>query len=220
MNTSLVEVLRRPVEFALAAMVGVMDQLVARLASPEGHDERGDDEVGGLPFAHRPAHDRVVVEIPDRSEVELAVLAGELGDVGHPSQIGALGAEVALQQVRRRDHLGVSALAPLLAAMDANQAVMGHQPCHSVARHADAAVAELALDPRRSVGAPRRLVDLADLHQQLRVRRCASRHGSGPPRVVARPGDPGDPTQVRDAVLGLVLVNEPKAGHRIVSFAK
>ena len=48
------EVLRRPPESALRSVVGVMDQLAARLASTEGHHQRSDDEVSGLAFAHGP----------------------------------------------------------------------------------------------------------------------------------------------------------------------
>ena len=79
-------------------MIGVMDQLAVWLAAAEGHHERGDDQVSGLAFAHGPADERAVVQVPDAGEEELAVLAGELGDVGDPAQIRGLGGEVALSR--------------------------------------------------------------------------------------------------------------------------
>ena len=101
------------------------------MTSREGHHQGVDDEVGGLSFAHRPPGEALVVEV-DAGEVELAVAAPELGDVRDPSLVGPLGGEVALQQVRRRRGVGPAAT-PLLAAVGADQAALGHDPRHPLA---------------------------------------------------------------------------------------
>ena len=89
-----------------------------------------------------------------------------------------------------------------------------------MAAHPVPLAAQLASDPRCAVGAARVLVDLADHLGQLSVSDRPGRQRPGPPRVEPRPGHPGDAAQVVDAVLGLVLLNEPEAGHRFVSRAK
>ena len=93
------------------------------------------------------------MQVADAGEVELAVAAAELGDVRDPAQIRPLGGEVALQQVRRRHHGGVSAPPPLATPVSADQAVRAHQPGHAVATRSVAGPAELTSDPRCPVGA-------------------------------------------------------------------
>jgi hypothetical protein len=75
----------------------------------------------------------VVVQVTDPGQEELAVHAGELGDVGHPPQIGTLGGEVPLEQIRGRDHRRVTALAPLATCVGADEPIGGHQPSHPLA---------------------------------------------------------------------------------------
>ena len=151
-------------------MVGVVNEISARVATPERHHQRGDDQVGGLAFAHRPANEGVVVEVADAGEVELAVPALELGDVRDPTSIRLFGGEVALQQVRCRHDLGVSASTELSAGVRADQVVVGHQPGDSIVADAVATAAQLTGDARRPIGSSRLFVDLADLDQQLVVR--------------------------------------------------
>lgn len=124
------------------------------MRSPSGlrHDEGADDEVGGLAFANRPAGQALVVEVFDAGEVELAVAAMELGDVGDPTLVGAFGGEVALQQVRRRRRVSPT-LPPLPAGVGVDEATLGHDPRQPFPGVLVAMVAELALDARSPVGA-------------------------------------------------------------------
>jgi hypothetical protein len=117
----------------LRAVIRVMQKLLGGLPSTERHHERCDDKVGGLTFAHGPADDRVVVQVADGGQEQLAVLAVELADVGDLAQIGSLGAEIALQQIGCRDHLRVPSLAPLLAAVHADEALSSHEPGDAMA---------------------------------------------------------------------------------------
>src|SRR5690606_37055372 len=117
------------------------------------------------------------------------------------------------------DHLGVPAPSPTAAGMGADEPVGGHQPRDAFAADPVTGTTELAPHPRRPVGAARRSVDLADLAQQRLIGALPGRGLTGPPRVEARPRHAGDPAQIDDPVLGLVLVDEAEAGHRIVSRA-
>jgi hypothetical protein len=54
----MVEVLRRPIESALAALIAVVDQALGRLAAPDGHVEGVNDQLGAQVVGHRPATTR------------------------------------------------------------------------------------------------------------------------------------------------------------------
>jgi hypothetical protein len=54
---SLLRVLRRPVESALAALIAVMNQALDRPAAPDGHVQGVHHQFGAQMVGHRPAHD-------------------------------------------------------------------------------------------------------------------------------------------------------------------
>src|SRR4051812_38623321 len=88
----------------------------------------------------------------------------------------------------------------------------GHQPGHAIARHTDPTT-KLPTHTRRPVGASRLLVDLANRLEECRVLLGSRRHRPRPPRAEARARHPRDATQIRDPILGLMLLNEPEADH-------
>ena len=49
----------------LGSVIRVVNRVHGRVPSPECHLERGDNEVGGLAFAHRPSHERAVTQVTD-----------------------------------------------------------------------------------------------------------------------------------------------------------
>lgn len=147
----MIEVLRRPVEFALTPAVGVMDEVLVRCPPGQRHDQRVDDQVGGLAFAHRPAGQALIVQVLDAGQEQLPVEAGELGDVGHPALIGLRGGEVALEQIRGRRGVGL-ATPPLPPAVSAHETAFGHDPRHALSGTAPTTVAKLPRDPRGPVG--------------------------------------------------------------------
>ena len=106
------------------------------------------------------------MQIQDAGEVELAVAALELGDVGDPALVDAS----AVKSRPIRSGAGAvlaSAAAPLLAAVNADEAALGHDPSHPLA--ADRRRFRCwswPSDPRRPVGALGRVVDLEDLVRQ------------------------------------------------------
>ena len=129
-----------------------MQQLIGRLTPPERHDESGDNQIGGLTLAHRPADQGVIVEVTDPGEEQLAVGAAELADVRDPTQIGFGRGEVALQQIRRRDHLVVAA-PPLPPCVSAHKAIVTHESGDTMPADPVALAAQLATHPRRTIGA-------------------------------------------------------------------
>lgn len=68
------------------------------------------------------------MQVLDAGEVELAVATRELGDVRDPAFIGPLGGEVPLEQITGGCG-GAFASPSLLAAVHADEAALGHQPC-------------------------------------------------------------------------------------------
>jgi hypothetical protein len=56
-DTSIIEVLRRPAEFALGPAVGVVDQSGAGSAGVDGHADGVEDQLGAEVVGHRPADD-------------------------------------------------------------------------------------------------------------------------------------------------------------------
>jgi hypothetical protein len=87
----MIEVLRHPVESALAPLVTVVDEIGVRFSSSDSHGHRLDDQFAGLSVAHRPADQPSATEIPHAGEEELALPGRELGDVSHPPLIGSGG---------------------------------------------------------------------------------------------------------------------------------
>ena len=83
-----IEVLRRPLESALGAVVGVGHGLARGWpAPPERHLDGVDDELGTDVVGDRPAHDSAAEGVEDHGQVHLAVAGGVLGDVHHPQPV-------------------------------------------------------------------------------------------------------------------------------------
>ena len=106
-----------------------------------------------------------------------------------------------------------------MTAGDPDQA---HEPRHPFAPAARAVGRQFRMDPRRSIGAAARLVNLDNLAAQLGVGVRASRRLAAPPRPVPARGDTEHPAQGRDRIGGLLLLDElvPFHGIELVSRAK
>jgi hypothetical protein len=97
-----VEVLRRPVESALAAVVGVMHQAWGGVALGDGHVQGVQDQLGAQVLSHRPADDPAGERVEDHGEVQPALTGALLGDVSDPQAIGSWWTELARDQIRGR----------------------------------------------------------------------------------------------------------------------
>jgi len=95
-------VLRRPVESALAAAVGVEDHALVGSPGEEGHSQGILDQLGAHVVGQRPADDPATGQVDDRRQVGPALPGHDVGDVAHVAavELGAR-AEVPLDQVLR-----------------------------------------------------------------------------------------------------------------------
>ena len=84
----MIEVLRRPADFANRSAIRVMDELLVGSSALEAHEEGVDDQIGVGRVGHGPTDDPSGVEVDDAGEVEPALRGPELGDVGGPDLVG------------------------------------------------------------------------------------------------------------------------------------
>jgi hypothetical protein len=185
-NTSGNEVLRRPVESALAAAVGMQDGSGFGAAAPDRHLQGVDDQFGAHVIGDRPAHDAAVEHIQHRAAVHRAGAGGVLGDVGAPQSVGRVGDELTPYQVVVDRRGGPTAtLGPVADAADASDP---HQPAHPLAADPHTLPEpQLGVHPRRPIRAPRHGVDVDDGVGQVRIGDIPRRRGPVPPAVVPRP---------------------------------
>jgi len=113
----------------------VVDDLL-RPALGDRHLEGRQDELGAQVGRHRPADDPTAPGVEHHGEVQETAPRRDVGDVGHPELIRAVGPEVPIDEVRRRQ-LAVAAGrgAHVGAAADAPQAGLAHQTSHPLAGH-------------------------------------------------------------------------------------
>src|SRR6266851_5042803 len=92
-------VLRRPLESALAAAIGMMQQRVRFAPSPDRHDQGIGDELGGHRCVHRPANYPAGEQIDDGSYIEPALRCPHIREVSDPFAVGSGRIEAAVEHV-------------------------------------------------------------------------------------------------------------------------
>jgi hypothetical protein len=94
----IVEGLRRFLEFALHAAIGVVDQPTERLAPPlpQRHVQRIKRELGMERAGDLPAHHGAGEHIDDEGDVDPAAVGLHIGEVGDPQLVGGRRLELAL----------------------------------------------------------------------------------------------------------------------------
>jgi hypothetical protein len=87
-----------------------MDQLDvgAGTAEVERHPQRVEDEVGAHVVGELPTDDHPAVDVDHEGEVDAALPAAQIGEVGAPELVRLLGGEVALHQIPRPHRAGVA----------------------------------------------------------------------------------------------------------------
>ena len=165
--TSFIRVLRRPVESALHAAVGVEDAARRRAAERDRPFEGG-DAVPGLEVAgERMADDPPRPSVEDHREIDEALCDRDVGDVADPELVGAVDGEVAGHE--RKDRAVVVAVGRVgeTPPFPWVEVVLAHQPAHLLGIDHLAAVAQLGADPAVAV-ALERVGDLPDLGDEHR----------------------------------------------------
>lgn len=87
--------LRRPLESADCALVGVVYQSGSRFAGPLGHRESREHQLGGHGVTHRPAAHGSSEGVDDDSQVQPTLTSRMLRDISYPDAVGGLLREVA-----------------------------------------------------------------------------------------------------------------------------
>src|SRR6266540_2186256 len=209
----------------LRPLIRMMNQpVVDPAAAPDGQLHRTDRQLGGQVLAHLVADRQPGAAVDDRSQVQRSLVGGQLGVVGVPHAVRLRWAELPATQVRCRRGLGVAAgqaRPPSPAPMAAHQPLGAHQPRHPLAAdlHATGDL-QLGMDPRSAVGATTVTVDPTDLRKQSPIGALAGARATAVPVVEACWGDAHRSAAPPDPVLLAVLIDEPVAGHLVVSLAK
>jgi len=149
-NTSHIEVLPRPVESALGAVVGMVHGLTGRGPTPPKRHLQGvHDELGAHVVSDRPAQHDATERVENHGQVHLAVRGGVLGHVGHPQAVGLIGVEPAVHQIITRRRCGVATGATPPAPVDPHDPVNAHQTLDAFAAMSPAvAQHKLGVHPR------------------------------------------------------------------------
>lgn len=171
LNTSMVEVLRRPIESALRPAVAVMDQatIMLRLARIERLFQCIKDEVGSHRRADAPTHDASGKHVDDKGHVQPALPGRDVGEVRDPQLVRALGPELPIDPVQRAKGLAVAdRRAHPLVPPHASQPLLAHQPFHRAPRHRHALPPQLPPDLVSAIDLPVGLPHAFNLrHQDL-----------------------------------------------------
>ena len=119
--------LRRPVESALATLIGVVDHRLG-LASHQGHVERQDHQVSGHALPKSPAHDLAAVDINHHRQVQKSCPGGDVGHVCHPQLVEVGGHKLPLHQVwcRALTYIAFSGDAVAAPATDPTHVLLAH----------------------------------------------------------------------------------------------
>jgi hypothetical protein len=148
--------LRRPIESALAAAIGVEDQPRGRLTLSKCHLKRLAGQRAVQVVGQRQADDAAGREIDDAGQVGPALPGAHVADIATPDGVDGVRrrGEVALQEIGglaagRRVGDGGALGAPPGAP---DQAAVRHQAGNPLAAHALARAAQRLGDARRSVG--------------------------------------------------------------------
>jgi hypothetical protein len=144
-------VLQRPLEFTLAALVGVHDHLAqGGLASTDRdrHLQSRLGKVGVVVLAQAEPDDPPRSHVQDRVQVEPALVGGNLGAVAVPLAVEPVGAEVPADQVRCPPPAAAlpGGLLTLLAA-SGGQPELTHELCDGVLADPTPGVTQVRGDP-------------------------------------------------------------------------
>jgi hypothetical protein len=157
------EVLRRPVEFTLAAPVGMKDTSVGEFAVVGGHGDRVDHQAGLHMIGQRPADDSLAVTVNDGRQIQPSLPGGNVGDIADEFAARRRGGEVPADQVRggRRGRIGLGG-APPGPGLAGDQPESAHQCPDQLGRDGHPATREGGVHPPVAVGAVRVIEDLVD----------------------------------------------------------
>ncbi len=174
----------------LAALIGVVQQLVGLAASPDRHQQCIRDQLRGHAGAHRPADHAAREQIDHGRHIEPALGGPDVGEVGNPLLVRSLGRKLPVQNVRRhgRDLPITFVLRQAPPAWPCPQSLQAHQPLDPMQAAVNAFGQQVAPDAPGAVGPVAGNEACLDL---LADRFVAAGSGAGrsvQPGMEARPG--------------------------------
>jgi hypothetical protein len=158
----MIEVLRRPVEYTLGAVVRMDDRLWRCGPRLAGLVDGVEDQRGLHSPIDGPTDHLARVQIEHHAAVELPFAGRMLGDVGQPQLVRTSGDELALDQVLAGWCI-LEVRVALLRPRQARKAQFTHEPLHQLVVH-DEPLFDLqgSFDPPDAIGASRAGMDLRD----------------------------------------------------------
>jgi hypothetical protein len=99
--TSFGRVLRRPLESALVAAIGMMKQAGTGATLVNRHPKRVDRQVLWHGFTHRPADNPPRKQVENHGHIEPAFRCRNIGDVGQPDLVRGIRGELSIKKIRR-----------------------------------------------------------------------------------------------------------------------
>ena len=181
--------LRRPVESALATLVGVVQQGHGSAPAPHGHHQRVHHELGGHALLHRPAHDATGVQVQHRSHVQPTFCCPDVGEVGHPLLVRAIGLELAVQHVVSHRAARAPVLGQSTTTGSSTQCLLSHEPLNAVQTTSLTLLQHVVPHTACAVGAVAAHEALVDLSAQHFIAEAALAPGPREPRVEAASRD-------------------------------
>lgn len=149
----------------LRTLVGVMHNLDG-FALLDRHVERLQDQLGAQMVLHGSANHAPAEGVDEHHQEQNRSPSWEdLRDISHPPPAGAVGTEVMLHQIRGRTRIEVvqPRRAYQLVAAYALQPRQTHEPCYTLSTYTDTLLVQFEMNARRPIGAPRVLVNQADV---------------------------------------------------------
>ena len=153
-----VEMLRRPLESTLAALVRVVDH-TGRPPLSQRHVERVQYELGAQMIRHRPADDPSTPRIDHHRQIQEPGPCRHVRDVRHPQLVSTRCSEVTLDEIRGRTRVAILSRRPRSpSTRDPLDPGSAHESRDPLATDRYAVGGELGVDPRNPVGPSRALV--------------------------------------------------------------
>lgn len=214
------EVLRRPLEFTLAAVVCVMDDVLGA-ALGQRHLQSIQHQFRAQVQGHGPADDPSRPGVQDHGQKQEAGVGGDEGDVAHPQLVRAGGGEVAINQVggRRGRRVFGGGLEPPTPRNTLDTCLL-HEPGDTLLAHTDALLAQVMQDTGSAVGLVGGLVSGLDLAQEPLVGEFSIRRWTVQPRVVPAGGDAQQTAHGGHGIGDLVIAHEPEERGGICSVSR
>ena len=145
--------LRRPLESALDAAVGMVDEAWGRRAMLDRHHQGVLAQRTPQMVGHAPPYDLASGHVLDGRQIQPALVSGDIRDVCEPDRVGAVSLEDTLEQVGS-DAVAMPAVGrdrrPLLAPGRPN-AVFPHEPGDPLAGDVDALSPQFGMDARSPI---------------------------------------------------------------------